>query len=793
MKAYHWIFLLGSLFQPLSHAAPGVPDTGFGTDGAVSIDMDFMGTSSADNARDVVVQADGKIVVVGHTKPSTYRVFAAARLNADGSPDTTFSGDGKVTTSMAGGDALCQAVVVQPDGKILLAGSYDPEGGTTPDVAMVRYNADGSLDAGFGTGGISITPIRSLTDTAMDVTVQADGKIVIAGYSSNSVTGADAMLARFTANGTLDTTFAGTGYVTRNYLTGYDEYRGVLVRADGAMTAVGNAVGTWIVSRHHPVTGALDTTFSSDGRLDRPTGGSADLAASITLQGDGKLVVAGYDGSSDIVLARYDDAGAKDTTFGVNGRVVTDLGGNEAASQVFAMEDGSLIVATVKGLLRYFSDGTRDLTWGTSGFAAFTIPSTSRVATQADGKIVTVGVKTGSTASANFEVARFTGPGPAAAPDISVKTQGGPDLENGATVNYGMAFVNGGFAVRFDIRNDGNADLTGLSASVTGADAADFSIEEQPSSSIVPGGDTGFLLSYRPVAIGAKTVTLRITSNDPDEAVFQIPITATAEGRGEIKCETKEGTPLPYGADLPMGETVVGQTGGRTIIIRNTGSHPLTAWGNLDGPLLSFAAGSEMFEVAPATIPPIAPGGMVEVTLRFRPTTVAGFSTSFFISSNDAEPEIFVLGLTGSGITAEEGLDNALESSGLVGEDAEPGATPFDDGVENLLKYAFNMNLSGPDASTLAAGTGNSGLPAIGLSGAGEDARIRVEFIRRKGSGLAYIPMRSDSLAPGSFVPMTAAQSVSTIDGDWERVVVEEPAGTSELPVSFAYVKVELP
>jgi hypothetical protein len=129
-------------------------------------------------------------------------------------------------------------------------------------------------------------------------------------------------------------------------------------------------------------------------------------------------------------------------------------------------------------------------------------------------------------------------------------------------------------------------------------------------------------------------------------------------------------------------------------------------------------------------------------------------------------------------------------NAGLIGADALPTATPFNDGVENLLKYAFNMNAAGPDVSVLTTG-GTAGLPQIALDTSGAQPVLKVAFLRRKGSGLIYTPQRSDTL--GSFVPMTETQTVTSIDAQWERVTVQEPAPPATAPSAFVRVQVSLP
>lgn len=129
-------------------------------------------------------------------------------------------------------------------------------------------------------------------------------------------------------------------------------------------------------------------------------------------------------------------------------------------------------------------------------------------------------------------------------------------------------------------------------------------------------------------------------------------------------------------------------------------------------------------------------------------------------------------------------------SAGLLEENAAPSAMPYHDGIENLLKYAFNLNGGGPDVRVLSVG-GTAGLPRITLDASGAQRVLRVEFLRRRGSGLIYTPQRSSSL--NGFAAMTGAEVVTAIDAQWERVTVEEPAPYSTSLSLFARVQVTLP
>jgi uncharacterized delta-60 repeat protein len=169
----------------------GTYDTGFDIDGIARVG--FVGLSS-DYARAVKVQADGKIVLAGSSDANGTIDFVLARLNTNGSLDTSFDTDGKVTTAIGSGDDFANAVAIQSDGKIVAAGrSYN---GSNEDVALVRYNTNGSLDTSFDTDGKVTTVIGSGDDVATAVAIQSDGKIVVSGRS-NPFSTYDFALARY--------------------------------------------------------------------------------------------------------------------------------------------------------------------------------------------------------------------------------------------------------------------------------------------------------------------------------------------------------------------------------------------------------------------------------------------------------------------------------------------------------------------------------------------------------------------------------------------------------------------
>ena len=335
-------------FALARYNSDGSLDTTFDGDGKVTTDI---ASGSGDQAFSVAIQGDGKIVAAGSAVSGSY-LFALARYNTDGSLDTTFSGDGKLTTDIAAGNDQARAVVIQGDGKIVAAGFGLHFGSTigTADVAVVRYNTDGSLDPTFDGDGIVTTNFPSdNADQAFAVAIQGDGRIVVAGITccAQSV---DFALARYNADGSLDTTFDGDGLVT-THIVFNDQAFAVAIQGDGRIVAAGHAASgstfDFGLARYN-ADGSLDTTFDADGKVTTDFAGSHDEALGVAIQGNGKIVAAGFAGifPGDFALARYNADGSLDTTFSGDGKVTTDFaGGDDRAHAVPIQRDGKIVAA----------------------------------------------------------------------------------------------------------------------------------------------------------------------------------------------------------------------------------------------------------------------------------------------------------------------------------------------------------------------------------------------------------------------------------------------------------------
>ena len=288
-------------------AADGDLDTSFGTGGKVVTSI----LSQDDFAHSVAIQSDGKIVVAGETKNGTADAFALARYNADGTLDTSFgNADGKVITNSANNSEHAYSLAIQSDGKILLAGASG-NAGDYDDFALARYNTDGSLDTSFGTGGKVVTSFMSQDDIVRSVAIQSDGKIVVAGETKNG-TFDEFALARYNADGTLDTSFGNAGgKVITNSNNNGDHAYSVAIQSDGKILLAGASDNTGnddFALYRYDADGSLDSSFGTGGKVVTAIGGGDDIGTSVAIQSDGKIVVAGHSkngGYYDFALVRY--------------------------------------------------------------------------------------------------------------------------------------------------------------------------------------------------------------------------------------------------------------------------------------------------------------------------------------------------------------------------------------------------------------------------------------------------------------------------------------------------------
>jgi uncharacterized delta-60 repeat protein len=427
--------------------AAGDLDTAFGQGGKVTTTV----SGDRDVGEAVAIQPDGKIVVggvAGTSSGNDSANFGLARFNADGSLDTSFGTGGKVTTDFYNHFDVIFQLVIQPDGKILAAGTVHSllSGGVDqPGIGVARYNTDGTLDSSFaqgefGGGGKSATFVLNAQAWGYAIALQPDGKIVVAG--STGKLGDDTTLTftliRLNSDGTLDTSFGGgTGRPIVQF--GHrSEAFAVAIQPDDKILACGYAQsGATPVSDSSQFAiarlntdGSLDTTFGSGGKVTTDFLGHNAFAQGVAIQPDGKIVLAGEAQSSsdlssgDFALARYNANGSLDTSFGGGqGKVRTDFGGFFDKAEGLAIQPDGKIVAggeswtgtTVStsrfALARYLADGSLDTTLGSGGKVTTTFSGNGDVgralALQQDGSIVMAGGSMVSATQNDFGLARY--------------------------------------------------------------------------------------------------------------------------------------------------------------------------------------------------------------------------------------------------------------------------------------------------------------------------------------------------------------------------------------------------
>ena len=364
------VLLAAMLAVPLlsipAFAAPGDLDTTFSGDGKVVVDP----TTGIDTPTAMALQPDGKVVVVGDAGGS----MGALRLTSGGAVDNSFSGDGFQRITFGNDGSQANAVAIQPDGKIVLAGSVNPG-----SVGLVRLLATGMLDTSFGTGGTARFTFLS-SSTAYGLVVLPDGKLVIAGIASSFNN--DFLLARFNADGTIDPSFGTNGSVTVNSGDLNDFAYALARQSDGKLVIAGTSgFDTFTIARFTEG-GAPDGTFGTGGFVDTEVGPDGSVAHALAIQPDGKLVAVGYACVSSatgcsfddhgFAISRYLSNGNQDSTFSGDGEAVFELGeGGAEAHGVAIQPDGrivlvgeSIVTELRLTLLRLTTAGAKDTAFG---------------------------------------------------------------------------------------------------------------------------------------------------------------------------------------------------------------------------------------------------------------------------------------------------------------------------------------------------------------------------------------------------------------------------------------------
>jgi uncharacterized delta-60 repeat protein len=321
------VLVAGSRYEHLGDFAilrltrDGAPDPTFGNGGMVFTDF-----GSFDSAYAIAVQADGKIVAAGTTtvQGSSFD-FAVARYLPDGTPDTSFSDDGRLTTALGTDIDIARAIAIQPNGRIVVGG-YTNRGtsSTGLDFALVRYMGDGSLDPTWGTG-VVITPMKANagTDIVYGLALQqidSETRVVAVGGDG------DFIIARYRENGALDTTFGSGGKIVGLYGSVIGSARAVVAGSSGELYVAGHAQGDFALVKLTQA-GQVDSTFGKVTTAISAT--KSDEANAVALDGN-QVIAAGWVSEPDssagnFAVTRYAATGHLDTEFGNAGIVITPM------------------------------------------------------------------------------------------------------------------------------------------------------------------------------------------------------------------------------------------------------------------------------------------------------------------------------------------------------------------------------------------------------------------------------------------------------------------------------------
>ena len=391
-----------------AQAAETDSDTTFGTDGVVF--TGFAAGNSAPNG--VALQADGKIVAAGYVvvSPGANDV-AVARYNPNGSLDTTFGDAGKITTHLLATSTATE-VLAQADGKIVVVGGTSA--GNNQFVPFVlRYNADGSVVTSFSGDGVDMNAPGRWGGWVRDVAVQSDGRIVTTGPAFQDDGRIDFDVTRYTADGSLDTTFDGDGVALLSVQAGANDPDALAIQPDGKIVVTGRSrtnatTNRFAVARFLP-DGALDTAFGNGG-VSLTAIVNDDFPRDLAVQPDGAIVVTGYSYGNpdptgvhaDISLMRLLPGGTLDESFSGDGKLTVAIDGNDYARTVALRPDGRILVSgdsmgsgtVVPDLLSFAADGSPDTTFDGDGLLSFSVGTagayTGAMALQPDGRVVMV-------------------------------------------------------------------------------------------------------------------------------------------------------------------------------------------------------------------------------------------------------------------------------------------------------------------------------------------------------------------------------------------------------------------
>jgi uncharacterized delta-60 repeat protein len=382
MKLFLLLSIIVLIYSVQSFSQPGTLDNSFSNDGKTST---LVGTVEADGEC-VAVQSNGKIIMAGtyyNTSHNDYD-FAVVRYNVNGTLDNSFAGNGKADINPSlNTDDIANAVAIQSNGMIIIAGSSGSSLESPDHLAVVRLKTNGNLDSSFGAGGIVRIP---LIGSIKSVAIQQDGRIVLAGDVANS-TFYDFAVIRLLSSGALDKSFGNNGEVFTDFVGGNDNAESVAIQSNGKIVVGGSSSSANIYNfavAQYKSNGTLDSSFNNDGKVRTAIGSERQcFANAIAIQGNGKILAAGnfinsITSKSEFAVVRYNTNGTLDNSFAGNGKLGISFGGTDNAYSLAIQSNGKIIVAGVTennaatndnfAIARvHSSDGTLDAFFGNGG------------------------------------------------------------------------------------------------------------------------------------------------------------------------------------------------------------------------------------------------------------------------------------------------------------------------------------------------------------------------------------------------------------------------------------------
>lgn len=795
----------------------------FGTGGVANVDPGGDYKMASLSTGGIIL---AKVIPLGPFSPPTGAEIVLARLKPDGSPDHDFLAGpgayglpGRIHTPIFGAVSAA-AVVVQNDGKILVAGTVEvtgPPPGAAEAFMLVRFLADGSLDSSFDGDGVAIADISIENDHAADMILQPDGRILVLGLSDDPnpfVSRKVAAVVRFLPSGELDASWAFGGVQTSAFetiLTGAVTPKAMVRQADGSVIITGHHVGAGsqqvFVARFGP-NGETDPVFTHFPDL----GTGNHWVSGLGVQANDKIVLLGGAGeteeAAECVVLRLEADGVRDTTFGGGTSLVELPPSMHGPSSILETDpNGRLLVVARHNsssplpiyplsyyplyFVRLSSDGALDPSFGDTGSGA---PPGGLVVSPAEfgdlgglldtAKISKNGLlalaRTGATTTpVGTSIVRLaldasSWPG---TDDFNDNVRDPAKWAAADSVHGGAQLIEAGGRLEYRVSTpDGEYDEAlrhWLATVPTNSEAFEAIVDVHNG---VTGNNASIGLTVTSLQDARDSLYLELYRVGPDGSGFLAALKSNVHGGDEVPPTT-----LPSGHGVMDGTVrLVFEPATKifTTYYDTTGSADGYQW-QVYGSFGVGASGGGTTRNSP---------WLLGNNAGFR-ISISGFSEGLVIPAGQVFADNFSVTVPGR---AREQLLSWADAAGLSGNDAEPEAAPFDDGVPNLLKYAFNMDGSGPNVAVISTG-GEEGLPLISRQSSGVSGTFRFEFIRRVGSSLLYIPQKSEGLVGGTWQALLDQPNVIPINEQWERVIYEEPYDTGTTARCFGRVLVVLP